>query len=227
MEKFYYAAMAAYVIISVSIIIIEKRKENKTRGNVVYRLARRADSRLASAVLWTVSFALWLSMFLWKAGDVYRDLGEEYFQSIFQLFDTAYLEALRSHFFENQMLNELLSIRFYQGRLLNMMLWMVVSGDLAVTWFFRSRKQDAVCLDGIMAGGRLYKWDEVVGYSWGKRYAKKWLGGETWYHELIIEVKHGKWSAKILGEKTTKVTLRAPDNGKQFVDSYLNGLINE
>ena len=227
MEKLYYATMAVNVIVCVSIITVERRRENRTRGKVVYYLARRADSRLVSAVLWSVLFAFWLGFFLWQAGDVYRDLGDEYFQSVFQLLKPSYLEALRSHFYENQMLSKLLSIRFYQSGVLNMMLWIVISGSLATTWLYRSRQRDAVRDDGIMAGGRLYKWDKVAGYSWGKRYAKKRLGKDTWYNELIIEVKHGKWSARILGEKTTKVTLRAPADGKEPVDLYLKDLIDE
>jgi hypothetical protein len=227
LEKFYYAAMAANVIVCVSIIIVEKRRENRTRDKVVYYLARRADSRLVSGVLWLVLFAFWLSFFLWQAQKVYRGLGDEYFQDVFQLLNPSYLEALRSYFFESQMISKLIRIRFYQSGILNMLLWIVISGCLAVTWLFRSRQRDAVCHNGIVAGGRLYKWDKVVGYGWGKRFAKKWLGKEVWYHELTIEVRHGKWSAKILGEKTTKVTLRVEEDNKESIGSYLNGFVDE
>lgn len=163
-----------------------------------------------------------LAWFLFVAvGDVYRDLGGEYFQSVFQLLNPAYLEALRSHFFENQMVSELLSLRFYQSKLLTMMLWIIGSGSLAVMWLFLSRQRDAVCRDGIMTGGTFYKWDKVVGYSWGKCCAKKWHSKENWYHELTIEVKHGRLFAKIFGEEVIKITLQVSADDKEPVDLYL------
>ena len=220
-ENFYYAIIVAVVIVCASTIIIERRRENRTRDKVVYYLASRADARFVSGVLWSVMFLFWLGFFLWQAGDVYRDLGDEYFQSVLQLLNPSYLEALRSHFFENQMVSELLSLRFYQSKLLTMMLWIIGSGSFAVMWLFRSRQRDAVCRDGIMIGGTLYKWDKVVAYSWGKRYVKKRHGKENWYHELTIEVKRGSCSRKYSVKRVNEITLRASDDDKEPVDYTL------
>ncbi|MHB8074880.1 hypothetical protein [Desulfosporosinus fructosivorans] len=93
-------------------------------------------------------------------------MNKGYINSIFQLLDVEYLEYLRKHFVENNMLNELITIIHYKNNLVNMLLGIFGSLACSILYLYRGRQQNVIYENGIFYNDHLLNWDKVISYRW-------------------------------------------------------------
>ncbi|TGE37752.1 hypothetical protein E4K67_13645 [Desulfosporosinus fructosivorans] len=119
------------VIINVLIftrIFMSQFYKRKRKNEEIIRINRNLYNFI-DGFAWLLLLIIFFSLFFDSSYKLYYLLNKGYINSIFQLLDVEYLEILRKHFVENNMLNELITIVHYKNNLVRMLL--EIFGSLA------------------------------------------------------------------------------------------------
>jgi len=217
-EKLYITFTVLIVLFTVSSIIKDKKDRDKRKSKEIVQLNKIIHDFILT-LLWFIIFIIWLYLLISKSIKVYQLLGKEYINSLFQLFDTRYLQSLVGHFSEKLMLVELSTVAFYEGSLLNMIFWIILAFCNTASHFYRALNQNIFYTDGIFKSGRLIKWDKVVEYKWSKAYENK-LFNKGKYYTLLINLGKSKFL-----DIHDNIEIRVPHNQKDLVNNILKEYI--
>lgn len=208
-------------LITLSILVKDRLDKRRRKDKEIIKLGRNSLNYFSLSVgfIWILFLTTWITLFSKLIKDTYHALKPEYIKNIYQLFDLTYLESLRSLFYQNSMLKELLAVVYYQSSLFKYIVWTFLSLFNAMIFLNIGLFQNSIYEEGIRANGKLICWNRVSNYAWGSKSEKK-LFGKGEYYDLALTLKQRNFF-HLYNEVELRVNLEDKDLVSDILKKYL------
>ncbi len=160
-----------YVIILISsyvaLIYKHERNEKARRGKEILSIGKNRPISVIG-IIFIALILFYFAIIAFKARGIRRSFNI-YFADIFQLFDIKYIESLMDYFTDEVKVAHLFKMSSYRDLLFKGYMQIPMLLIVFAQMSYRESRENIIYEDGIMLEGRLWKWQELAGFSWSEK----------------------------------------------------------